>query len=288
MDVSETVIETPALDFAALEAGDGDDYALLFHGFPDDPGSMQPLMERLAAEGYTAIAPYMRGYGETDRPELTPDNYTIPQLGSDVLAVKNAVGATDPLVIGHDWGAIAVSAVSQLDPDFASECVVMAVPPDFMTAFERHPTQALRSWYMAFFQIPGLAEDTLRRDDFALIERLWRLWSPGWDYSEERLTAVKDTFRTGQTVEASLLYYRAFFEDFVSLPPGELAISGIDVPTLLLGGRNDGCIAASMFDESAACYGARHRTEILGNAGHFLHAERPDEVAELVLAFADE
>jgi len=287
MAIEETTIETGTLDFAALRAGSGDRYALLFHGFPDDPGSMRPLIERLADSGYTAVAPYMRGYGETDRPPLEPAEYSIPKLGSDVLAVANALGADDPLVIGHDWGAIAVSTVSRLDPSFASAAVTMAAPPDFVSAFQHNPMQAMRSWYMSFFQIPGLAEETLRRDDFALIERLWRLWSPGWEYPEERIESVRETFRTGQTVEAALQYYRSFFEAFLSRPAGDLAISGIDVPTLLLAGRNDGCIGASMFEHSSDCYAARQRTEIVGNAGHFLHAERPEYVGDLILDFVE-
>jgi pimeloyl-ACP methyl ester carboxylesterase len=140
---------------------------------------------------------------------------------------------------------------------------------------------------MSFFQIPGLAEETLRRDDFALIERLWRLWSPGWEYPEERIESVRETFRTGQTVEAALQYYRSFFEAFLSRPGGDLAISGIDVPTLLLAGRNDGCIGTSMFEHSSDCYAARQRTEIVGNAGHFLHAERPEYVGDLILDFVE-
>jgi pimeloyl-ACP methyl ester carboxylesterase len=286
MQIEETTVETSALDFAALRAGNGDRYALLFHGFPDDPGSMRPLLARLADNGYTAVAPYMRGYGDTDRPPLEPAEYSIPKLGSDVLAVANAVGADDPLVVGHDWGAIAVSAVSRLDPSFASTAVTMAVPPDFATAFQHNPMQSMRSWYMSFFQIPGLAEETLRRDDFALIERLWRLWSPGWEYPEERIESVRETFRTGQTVEATLQYYRSFFQEFLSRPADDLAISGIEVPTLLLAGREDGCIGAGLFEHSADCYTARQHTEIVDGAGHFLHAERPAYVGDLILEFA--
>lgn len=287
MAVDEVHIETDGLDFAALRQGTGDRLALLFHGFPDDAGSMEPLMDRLADAGYTAIAPYMRGYGETDRPPLQTDNYTIPLLASDIFALVDALEGEEVLLVGHDWGAIAVSAAAQLDDGLADHCVTMAVPPDFLTAFERYPSQALRSWYMAFFQLPGLAEETLRRDDFALIERLWELWSPDWRYPDERIEAVKETFRTGQTVEAALLYYRAFFEEFLSLPPGELAISGIEIPTLLLAGRKDGCISARLFDESHQAYDARQRTEILSGAGHFLHQEQPDDVATQILEFVD-
>jgi pimeloyl-ACP methyl ester carboxylesterase len=285
--VEETRLDTATLEFAALRAGDGDRYALLFHGFPDDAGSMVPLLERLAGAGYTAIAPYMRGYGETERPPLEPAAYSIPKLGSDVLAVADAVGADRPLVVGHDWGAIAVSTVSRLDPSFASTAVTMAVPPDFVRAFQSNPMQAMRSWYMSLFQIPGLAEETLRRDDFALIKRLWSLWSPGWDYPEERIESVKETFRTGQTVEAALQYYRSFFQEVLARPAEDIAVSDIAVPTLLLAGRSDGCIGAGMFEHSHECYTARHRTELVGGAGHFLHAEKPDRVGDLILDFVE-
>jgi pimeloyl-ACP methyl ester carboxylesterase len=114
--VEETTIETADLSFEALTMGDGERYAVLFHGFPDNPGSMIPLMEILAEHGFTAVAPYMRGYGGTDRPPLSPDNYTPIQLGSDVAAVLAALDADDALVIGHDWGAIAATTVSVLGP----------------------------------------------------------------------------------------------------------------------------------------------------------------------------
>ena len=285
--VEEIRIDTATLEFGALRAGDGDQYALLFHGFPDDAGTFVPLMERLADRGYTAIAPYMRGYGETDRPPLSPEHYRITQLGSDILAIGAALGVNEPLVIGHDWGAIAVATVSRLDPSFARACMTIAVPPDFPRAFQANPMQAMRSWYMSLFQIPGLAEETLRRDDFALIERLWQLWSPGWDYPTERIEGVKETFRTGKTVEASLCYYRAFFEDFLTRPTNDLTLAGIEVPTLLVAGQNDGCIGVELFEHSHECYDGPHRIERVSRAGHFVHLERPDVVTETLFDFLD-
>lgn len=282
--MEEIRIETPTLDFDALRAGDGDRYAVLFHGFPDDPRGFAPLMERLADAGYTAVAPYMRGYGGTATPPLEPSNYSVTALGSDVISVLNALDADDPLVVGHDWGAVAVTAVSRLDPSLIGEAVVAAVPPNIVEAFDEYPSQVMRSWYMTFFQIPGLAEETLRRDDFALIERLWSAWSPDWDYGE-RVEEVKETFREGDTVEASLLYYRAFFDDVLSRPPGSMLVQGIDVPTLLVAGRNDGCITAAAFEDATDCYDARAELEVVNGAGHFVHAEKPDEVADRIFEF---
>lgn len=292
--VERTTIDTADLEFAALTCTpegvdafeDADRHALCFHGFPDDPGSMEPLMERLADAGYATVAPWMRGYGETDRPPVEPGNYTPFSLASDVLALIGALGADDPLLVGHDWGAIAVTAASVADPDSIGHAVVMAVPPNFSEALDDHASQALRSWYMTEFQIPGHGEEILRRDDFALIERLWRLWSPGLS-AEDRIEAVKETFRTGETVEASLMYYRDFFDEFMSRPGSARAVRGIDVRTLLLAGRQDGCIGVDLFADATECYDARATLETLPRAGHFLHLEAPDQVADHVLEFVD-
>jgi len=287
MTVETTRIETAGLTFEALTAGDGDRTALLFHGFPDTPRSMEPLMERLADAGYRVVAPYMRGYGDTDRPPVEPGNYTPLILGSDVFALADAVDAENPLVVGHDWGAIAVTTASVTDADSIGTCVTMAVPPNFMEALDDHASQALRSWYMTEFQIPGHGEEILRRDDFALVERLWNLWSPDWNADDELIEEVKETFRTGDTVEAALQYYKDFFDMFMSRQRSEVGVSGVDVPTLLLAGAHDGCISADLFEGTTACFDARADLEIVSRAGHFLHAERPDHVADRILEFVE-
>ena len=284
--IEETRIETATLDFDAIRTGDGDRTALLLHGFPDDARTFVPLMERLADAGYTAVAPYMRGYGGTDTPPLETSNYSVMSLGQDIVALLNALDAEDALVVGHDWGASAVTALSTMNPSAVGECVTMAVPPNVIEVFNKYPSQAMRSWYMTFFQIPGLAEETLRRDDFALVERLWDMWSPAWDYSDERIEEVKETFRADDTVEAALLYYRALFEDALAVPADNMRVQGIEAPTLLVGGRNDGCITPRAFEDCEDCYEGRFELKMVGGAGHFMHAEKPDEVADAVLEFA--
>lgn len=285
--IEETVIETRELTFKALTIGDGDRYAILFHGFPDDAGSMVPLMEFLADHGFTAIAPYMRGYGETERPPLEPSNYTPTKIGSDVGAVLNGLNADNALVIGHDWGAVAVTTASISEPTGMSECITIAVPPDLLTVFDDHPVQVLRSWYWWLFQIPGVAEEAVRRHNFAFIERIWNLWSPEWDYSDERLTEVKQTLVTGQTVEAALQYYRGMFNEFLPMRQDELTIEGIEIPTLMITGEHDGCLGADLYDNSHECYDGRSELEVVEDAGHFVHIEKPKKVGERILDFSE-
>ena len=284
-DVERTTVETADLEFAALTCGDGDRTALLLHGFPDAPTTFEPLLRRLAEAGFTAVAPYMRGYGETDRPPVEPGNYSPLSLGSDVFSLLAALGTEDPLVVGHDWGAIAATAAITTGPDRVGTCALLAVPPDFWARVDEYATQALRSWYMTEFQLPGHGEEVLRRDDFALLERLWRLWSPNWDYDEADLQAVKETFATGDTVEAALQYYRDMFDMMLPRRQSQLAVSGIDVPTLLVAGGSDGCIGADLFEGATDCFDARAELEVFPSAGHFMHAEQSDAVADRILAF---
>lgn len=284
MSVETITLETSTLEFEALRCGDGDRHALLFHGFPDDPWSFEAMMQRLADEGFTCTAPYMRGYGATETPALSPDNYGVTDLAADVMAVKDAVDADSPLVVGHDWGAISAVAVARVDPDFG-EFVVASVPPDFAEALADNPLQVMRSWYMAAFQMPGVSDDLLQRDDFRLIEHLWSTWSPGLDASG-RVDEVKETFREGDTAEASLLYYRSFFGDV--LPRGEsMKVRGVEAPTLLLSGASDGCIPASMFDRSERCFEGRYQHRTL-SGGHFLPYESADDVVDAALDFTEQ
>ena len=82
-------VEANGLEFECLRAGDGDRLALCLHGFPDDAGSMRPLLERLADAGFTAVAPYTRGYAPTDP---APDgDYSARALGADAVALAEAL-----------------------------------------------------------------------------------------------------------------------------------------------------------------------------------------------------
>lgn len=277
-NMQDVTLSANGLEFAALRSGSGDRVALLLHGFPDDPGSMELLMGRLADGGYTTVAPYMRGYGDTDRP--ADGQYRVTDLARDALGLLDALDASDALLIGHDWGAAAAAAAAVIDPGRIDRLVTMAVPPNLWAGLEAHPLQVYRSWYMAFFCIPRIPERALRADDFALIERLWREWSPGWDYPAERLDAVKETFRTEGTVEAALAYYRQ------NVPPTQPSDSGgsigPDVPWLVVAGERDGCIGPELFVESAGDY----RVELVPEAGHFVQLEAAREVGELVETFA--
>lgn len=271
------VIQANGLRFTTLQAGDGA-LALCLHGFPDDAGSMVPLLEGLAARGFLAVAPYMRGYRPT---ELAADgDYSIPTLGADAVALVGALGRRRALVIGHDWGAVAAYAAAAQAPERFRGLVALSVPP--LRTFLRNlsGTQARRSWYMGLFQVPLLAERALLRRDLALVDRLWRAWSPGWTPPPGRIAEVKATLRRPGAARAALAYYRG-----LKRPRAwSLAATPLRVPGRLLVGARDGCVGPEVFSGAEAAFAAPCSVTVVPDAGHFLPLEAP----EIVLAQVDD
>ncbi len=282
-------IEANGLSFECLYTGDGDRLALCLHGFPDNAGSMEPIMWRLADEGFTAVAPFMRGYAPTDS---APDgDYSGSTLGRDAVELASALetefDTDDAALIGHDWGAAATYAAEWIDSDAFSKLVTLAVPPGFTPLLYEHRRQILRSWYMWLFQLPDVPERALRWRNFALIEFLWGLWSPGWDYPDSRINDVKETFRAEGTVENALQYYRETMELPVSIKgarPSLDDVPSIQTPTLVISGEKDGCIGPALFEHVDEVID-ECRVVRVSNAGHFVHQERPDVVGDEIVAF---
>jgi len=291
-DADRERVTANGLTFECLRQGDGDRLALCLHGFPDDAGSMRPLLARFADAGFTAVAPYMRGYGPTDP---APDgDYTTMAMAKDAMALAEELDGEDPVLVGHDWGAAGAYAAAAVAPEQFSHLVTLAVPPRFVGIVPEYPQQWLRSWYMFFFQLPRVPERVLRARDFALVEWFWRTWSPSWDYPEKRIEAVKETFRQPGTVEAALAYYRQFgrqaaeklVDDALERRfVGESDEHKIEVPTLLLAGKEDGSMGHELFDDADEAFAGQCRCLKVRGAGHFLHQERPDVVAEEILSF---
>lgn len=288
-------VEANGLAFECLRAGDGDRLALCLHGFPDDAGSMRPLLERLADAGFTAVAPYARGYAPTDP---APDGDCSPRaLAADAVALGETLperldaDAADPVLVGHDWGAVAAYAADYTDPNAFDRMATLAVPPGFEALLLEHPQRLLRSWYMWFFRLLDVPERALRWRDFALVEFLWGLWSPGWNYPDEWIEPVKETFRTGDTADRALEYHRdtvgaqlsSLAGDLLRLdPPSIDDVPSVRTPTLVIAGEDDGCIGPELFEHAGDVVDDA-RVVRIQNAGHFVHRERPEVVGEEIV-----
>src|SRR6185503_1839257 len=202
-------VSLPGGDFELLAEGERvAPLALCLHGFPDHPPTFAPLLEALAGAGYRAVAPWLRGYA----PSILEGPFHLERLTEDARELADALSPERPIyLVGHDWGAAITYAAASLWPARIAAAVTLAVPhPNaFFKDFVRRPDQLRRSWYMGLFQLPGIAEREVAKDDFALIDRLWRDWSPGYRHPAPAMRTLKDCL--ARSMPAPNDYYRAFF-----------------------------------------------------------------------------
>lgn len=263
--------------------------AIVVHGFPDHPPTFAPLIDALAAHGLEVIAPWLRGYA----PSTRTGPFTVDQLGADILSLARAHAGGRPVyLVGHDWGAIATYAALLAAEDAAdgarspiAAAVTLSVPHPlaFVRALGRDG-QWRRSWYMAVFQLPGAAR-LARAGDFALIDRLWRAWSPRYRLPAAERAALHACLAASWP--APLGPYRALVRPLGAVRARlDRARRPLATPILYLHGADDGCIAPG-----AARDQARWLTDVtahvLPGAGHFLHCEIPGVIAPLITAFVD-
>ncbi|WOL10319.1 bifunctional epoxide hydrolase 2-like [Canna indica] len=114
------------INMHVAEKGDGP-VVLFVHGFPELWYSWRHQIDSLAARGYRAVAPDLRGYGDSEAPP-SPSAYTILHLVGDLVALIEALGQDQVFVVGHDWGANVAWWLCMLRPDKVKALVNMSVP----------------------------------------------------------------------------------------------------------------------------------------------------------------
>jgi pimeloyl-ACP methyl ester carboxylesterase len=279
----ETVeeVDTGDVRLSCVVAGGGP-VVLAMHGFPDCRESFRPILPALVGAGFRVVLPALRGYAPSG--VARSGRHDARRAGEDAIFLADHFSPGAPVrLIGHDWGAVAAFVAAGLRPERWSHLGTLAVPHPaaFLRALLR-PAQLRRSWYMGLFQLPGIAERRLAQDDLALVDRLWRDWSPGYAPPDSEMRAVKDAIRG--RIGPVLAYYRglrsprAWLESRAMLGP-------IAVPAIHVHGDRDGCIGIESTDGAERHYARGYRLHRVAGAGHFLVQERPAEVAELLLDF---
>lgn len=259
------------LEVAYFARGEGP-LVLCLHGFPDTAHTFVDTLDVLAARGFRAVAPFMRGYPPTS---LAPDgDYSIARLGEDALALAGALGAQRFAIVGHDWGATAAYAAAALAPERVVKLATAAVP--HLRVQRATLAQARRSWYIGFFQLPLVPERVVRRDGFAFLDKLWRDWSPGWRYTPADIAPVKEALSSEPALKAALGYYRALPRSLADAQNRRVAFSRLAVPSIAFAGVDDGCMGVRTFDRQAEGFTGPIRVVRIDGAGHFMHREAPE------------
>jgi pimeloyl-ACP methyl ester carboxylesterase len=282
IDVSVT-LKANGLRFSAIDVGSGP-VVLFLHGFPDTPHTFKHQISALVDAGYRCIAPVMRGYEPSS--QVVNGDYSVDTLASDVVGWLDHLGLEKVHLVGHDWGAAVSYATASKYPQRFYSLSTLAVPhaPTLQRNLLRLPIQLLNSSYMIFFQLRGLADWVVKRNNFAFLRFLWRVWSPDWPGVDKVFPQVQKTFAKPGVVKASLGYYRSLFSR-KHRQTASSSYAPIQVPTLAMTGINDGCMDTRVYKgmEQSDCFTAGIRVEPVVDAGHFLQLEQPQAISELLI-----
>ncbi len=167
------MLKVNGLDMKVTSMGNGP-LVVLCHGFPELAISWRSQIAALAAAGYRAVAPDMRGYGGTTAPSEV-SAYSMLHLVGDMVELVSALGEKQAVIIGHDWGAPVAWNCALLRPDLFKAVVGMSVP--FVPIGSSDILSYLRyagidNFYLQYFQTPGVAEAELERDVATSIRKI--------------------------------------------------------------------------------------------------------------------
>jgi pimeloyl-ACP methyl ester carboxylesterase len=319
--IQHRTVETNGIRMHIAEQGSGP-VVLLCHGFPESWYSWRHQLSALAEAGFHAVAPDMRGYGQTDRPEAI-DQYTLLHLIGDMVGLLDALGAKSAVIAGHDWGAPVAWHAALLRPDRFRAVIGLSVP--YRPRSPLRPTTVMPQtddalFYQLYFQEPGVAEAELQRDVRATMRRLAYSGSgdvPRLDTTFASPDAVGMVPRRGgflsRTVEPSTLpawltdadidfyasefartgfrcglnWYRNIDRNWELLAP--FAGAQVTVPALYVAGDRDLVVAFRGMDQlipNLSRFVPNLRaTVMLPGCGHWTQQERPKEVNAAMLDF---
>jgi pimeloyl-ACP methyl ester carboxylesterase len=320
---TQRMIKTNGISLNIAEQGEGP-LVLLCHGFPESWYSWRHQLAALAAAGFHAVAPDMRGYGKSDRPE-TIDQYTIFHLIGDLVGVLDALEAPTAVIVGHDWGATIAWHTARLRPDRFRAAAILSVP--FRPRSPARPTSLMpqtaeAQFYQLYFQEPGVAEAEFERDPRATLAAML------YGGSGEGTVAIRArAASSGRTVGVGMVSRTRGMLPNVPVPlPSWLSVADLDfyatefarsgfcgplnyyrnvdrnwelmaafegvkvtVPALFIAGDHDMVVAFPGAAEHLAnmkqSVPLLRDIQMLPGCGHWTQQERPDEVNAGIIEF---
>jgi pimeloyl-ACP methyl ester carboxylesterase len=245
---------------------------VLLHGFPDTHVVWRKQIAPLVAAGFRVLAPDLRGYGGSDAP-LAVDAYRLEHICADILAMLDQLGIPKARVVGHDWGAVVGWMLCMQVPQRIEQYVTLSVGHPAAIA-RAGLMQTLRSSYMMWFLVPGLAERALMASDFYLMQRLTT--------DRAQVGHWKRSFREPGRMTAALNYYRA------NVPRGIVLASQhtpVRVPVMGIWSSRDPALGETQMRDSARYVAGRFRYERIEGADHWLQVTAFEQVNALLLDF---
>jgi pimeloyl-ACP methyl ester carboxylesterase len=274
-------LATNGIELEALAAGLADGpLVILLHRFPEFSDGWRQQIPALAGAGFRVVAPDQRGYNRSDKPEGIAA-YRLDTLADDVLGIADTLGYQRFAVVGHDWGGVVAWHLAEHYPERISRAAILNAPHP--TTLWRHarrrPSQALKSWYVAFFQLPFLPERALSASGFWVLRRVLRRTSRSGTFTGEDFRHYREAWGQPGALTAMLNWYRA-----LRLHRPAAASARIRMPVRVIWGHRDAFLEKGLAEAGASLC---DKAEVihLPEASHWLQHEEPETVNRLLLKF---
>lgn len=280
--VEHSMVQTNGVCLHVASAGDvAAPPVILLHGFPEFWYGWRHQIPALAEAGYRVLAPDQRGYNLSDKPKGLAA-YTLDTLAADVIGLIEAAGREQVIVIGHDWGAAVAWWTALKYPRRVEKLVILNVPHPavMLDMLSESRRQRLKSWYIAYFQIPRLPEWLLGLGGgYGLATMMFAASGPN-ALNDADIARYQAAWAQPGALTAMLNWYRALVQRRPAMP----ANLRIRVPTRILWGEKDIALVPELADASAAlCDDAR--IVRFPNASHFVQHDEPAAVNAAILEF---
>ncbi|HTU90861.1 MAG TPA: alpha/beta fold hydrolase [Gemmataceae bacterium] len=253
---------------------------LMLHGFPEFWYAWGHQIPALAAAGFHVLAPDLRGYNLSDKPRGV-SAYSIDALLGDVIGLIENAGAERAAVAGHDWGGVIAWRFAMRYPQVVEKLIILNAPhPAAYRRELRSWRQLLKSWYVFFFQVPGLPEQLLGGGDFDWLGRLLRRHPRA--FGSEDVRRYKQALARPGALKAALNYYRAFMRHRNQSAARD--DGPINVPVLLLWGERDLYLSPCL-TVGLDAWVPNLRVVRFPDASHWVQNDAPERVNRLMVDF---
>jgi pimeloyl-ACP methyl ester carboxylesterase len=271
--------------FHVARAGQGKPL-LLLHGWPEFWLTWEPVMTRLA-DRFTMIAPDLRGFGDSDKPDGAA--YGPDQHADDMIALLDALGIEKVGVVGHDVGGAVMQPFARKAPEriaglFFFDFVYPGIGPRMAA-----PDRLNHIWYQSFHQMEmapalvGASRDSCR----TYIGHFLRNWSHRKETFDDVLEAFTDNFMKAGNLAGGFAHYRAAHAARVKMMQGEAPqLAPIAVPTCVRWAEHDPLFPYPWTDRLGETF-TNLDLKMFPGVGHFPHREYPDRAAAEISGFFD-
>ncbi len=263
-----------------VEAGDGP-LIVLLHGFPEFWFGWRLQIAPLAATGFRVVAPDLRGYNLSSRPDGV-EAYTADRLAADIVGLVRERGAESALLVGHDWGGTVAWTMAMNHPEVVDRLAILnAAHPRRLQQGLHNPNQLRKSWYFFFFAIPGLPEEVVHARNWHFFRHFLQDARP--PYTDEEIERYVEAWSQPGAATAMINYYRASVRQ--SPKQAEAQLRPISAPTLVIWGERDSYLGSELAEPDRDDVPNLDRVERLADASHWVHHDQAEHVNQLLIDF---